>query len=131
MHLFLSLLLLSEMTLLFALVFSSTLRELITMMLGKIVEGKGGAISLPVVATLTVVFISMVYDAKGIWTEDVVLNAADEVLMVNLVLKATLMGFALYLALITYGFHKYIKGSRPWEAAKEKKPICTPKDCNN
>ncbi|MBA0788783.1 hypothetical protein Gotri_006941 [Gossypium trilobum] len=124
MHLFLSLLLLSEMTLLFALVFSSSkLRELIAMMLGKIVEGKGGAISLPVLATLTVVFISMVYDAKGIWTEDVVLNAADEVLMVNLVLKATLMGFALYLALITYGFHKYIKGSRPWEAAKEKKSI--------
>ncbi|KAB2044358.1 hypothetical protein E1A91_D01G089800v1 [Gossypium mustelinum] len=124
MHLFLSLLLLSEMTLLFALVFSSSkLRELITMMLDKIVEGKGGAISLPVLATLTVVFISMVYDAKGIWTEDVVLNAADEVLMVNLVLKATLMGFALYLALITYGFHKYIKGSRPWEAAKEKKSI--------
>ncbi|MBA0550201.1 hypothetical protein Golob_021168 [Gossypium lobatum] len=124
MQLFLSLLLLSEMTLLFALVFSSSkLRELITMMLDKIVEGKGGAISLPVVATLTVVFISMVYDAKGIWTEDVVLNAADEVLMVNLVLKATLMGFALYLALITYGFHKYIKGSRPWEAAKEKKSI--------
>ncbi|KAA3467464.1 B-cell receptor-associated protein 31 [Gossypium australe] len=124
MHLFLSLLLLSEMTLLFALVFSySKLRELITKMLDKIVEGKGGAISLPVVATLTVVFISMVYDAKGIWTEDVVLNAADEVLMVNLVLKATLMGFALYLALLTYGFHKYIKGSRPWEAAKEKKSI--------
>ncbi|MBA0823065.1 hypothetical protein Goarm_019823 [Gossypium armourianum] len=124
MHLFLSLLLLSEMTLLFALVFSSSkLRELITMMLGKIVEGKGGAIALPVVATLTVVFISMVYDTKGIWTEDVVLNAADEVLMVNLVLKATLMGFALYLALITYGLHKYIKGSRPWEAAKETKSI--------
>ncbi|MBA0733789.1 hypothetical protein Gogos_017768 [Gossypium gossypioides] len=124
MHLLLSLLLLSEMTLLFALVFSSSkLRELITVLLEKIVEGKGGAISLPVVATLTVVFISMVYDAKGIWTEDVVLNAADEVLMVNLVLKATLMGFALYLALITYGFHKYIKGSRPWEAAKEKKSI--------
>ncbi|KAH1121141.1 hypothetical protein J1N35_004301 [Gossypium stocksii] len=124
MHLFLSLLLLSEMTLLFALVFSSSkLRELITNMLDKIVEGKGGAISLPVVATLTVVFISMVYDAKGVWTEDVVLNAADEVLMVNLVLKATLMGFALYLALLTYGIHKYIKGSRPWEAAAEKKSI--------
>ncbi|MBA0754539.1 hypothetical protein Gogos_019874, partial [Gossypium gossypioides] len=42
------------------------------------IEGKGGAISLPVVATLTVVFISMVYDVKGIWTKDVVLNAADE-----------------------------------------------------
>ncbi|MBA0844888.1 hypothetical protein Goarm_022319, partial [Gossypium armourianum] len=80
------------MTLLFALVFSSSkLRELIMKILDKI-EGKGGVISLPVVATLTVVFISMVYDAKGIWTKDVVLNAADEVLMVNLVLKASLKG---------------------------------------
>ncbi|KAG8499734.1 hypothetical protein CXB51_006320 [Gossypium anomalum] len=102
------------------------------------IEGKGGAISLPVVATLTVVFISMVYDAKGIWTKDAVLNAADEVLTVNLVLKASRMGnlhpqlslsvletsgFALYLALLTYGFHKCIKGSRPLEAAKEKKSI--------
>ncbi|XP_021288534.1 uncharacterized protein LOC110419760 isoform X2 [Herrania umbratica] len=42
-----------------------------------------------------------------------VINPTDEVLLANRILEASLMGFALFLALVTYRLHYHIKELNP------------------
>ncbi|XVE50692.1 hypothetical protein DITRI_Ditri01bG0183600 [Diplodiscus trichospermus] len=95
-----------EMTIVLILVFNNPLRNLVIKLLEKMKGGKGAVISKTVAATLFVVFISISYNVmeiqKYLW-EGGVLNPTDEVLMGDRILDATLLGFALFLALVTYG----------------------------
>ncbi|XVE50690.1 hypothetical protein DITRI_Ditri01bG0183400 [Diplodiscus trichospermus] len=94
----------AEMALVLILLFNNPLRNLVIKVLNKMKEGKGPVISKTVAATLFVVFISITYSAveiqKRLW-EGGVLNSTDELLMANRILEASLMGFALFLALVT------------------------------
>ncbi|XP_022733531.1 uncharacterized protein LOC111287317 [Durio zibethinus] len=90
-------------------------------------EGRGPVISKTVAGTLFVVFISISYNVIEIQKRSLeggVLNPTDEVLMANQILEASLMGFALFLALVTYRLHYYIKElpkTKRLEAAEEMK----------
>ncbi|XWS09779.1 hypothetical protein CRYUN_Cryun39dG0018500 [Craigia yunnanensis] len=117
----------AEMALVLVLLFKSPLRNLVIKVLDKMKEGRGPVISKTVAGTLFVVFISISYNVIEIQKRSLeggVLNPTDEVLMANRILEASLMGFALFLALVTYRLHYYIKElptTRRLEAAEEMK----------
>ncbi|XVE50691.1 hypothetical protein DITRI_Ditri01bG0183500 [Diplodiscus trichospermus] len=107
-----------EMTIVLILLFNNPLRNLVIKVLDKMKEGKGPVISKTIAATLFVVFISISYNVieiqKYFW-EGGVLNPTDEVLMEDQILDATLLGFALFLALVTYGLLYHFEA---WKKAK-------------
>ncbi|XP_022733520.1 uncharacterized protein LOC111287313 [Durio zibethinus] len=115
------------MALVLVLLFRSPLRNLVTKVLDKMKEGRGPVIAKTVAGTLFVVFISISYNIIEIQKRSLeggVLNPTDEVLMANQILEASLMGFALFLALVTYRLHYYIKElpkTKRLEAAEEMK----------
>ncbi|XP_022735536.1 uncharacterized protein LOC111288836 [Durio zibethinus] len=115
------------MALVLVLLFRSPLRNLVTKVLDKMKEGRGPVIAKTVAGTLFVVFISISYNIIEIQKRSLeggVLNPTDEVLMANQILEASLMGFALFLALVTYRLHYYIKElpkTKRLEAAEETK----------
>ncbi|XVF77399.1 hypothetical protein PTKIN_Ptkin14bG0039800 [Pterospermum kingtungense] len=118
----------AQMALVLVLLFRSPLRNLVVKVMDKMKQGRGPVISQTVAGTLFVVFISISYNAieiqKRSW-EGGILNPTDEVLMANRILEASLMGFALFLALVTYRLHSFIKElhiTRTLAAAKEMKP---------
>ncbi|XP_022716870.1 uncharacterized protein LOC111275660 isoform X2 [Durio zibethinus] len=94
----------------------SPLRNLVIKVMDKMKEGKGPVISKTVAGTLFVVFISISYNVMEIQKRSLeggVLNPTDEVLMANRILEASLMGFALFLALVAYRLHYCIKELYP------------------
>ncbi|XVF03826.1 hypothetical protein REPUB_Repub05bG0026100 [Reevesia pubescens] len=119
----------AEMALVLLLLFRSPLRNLVIKVLDKMKDGKGPIISKTVAGTLFVVFISISYNTMEIHNRSLeggVINPTDEVLMANRILEASLMGFALFLALVTYRLHCNMKElypttRRPLEAAEEMK----------
>ncbi|KAE8725479.1 ATP-dependent helicase rhp16-like isoform X1 [Hibiscus syriacus] len=117
------------MALVLVLLFTSPLRKLVIKILDKMKEGKGPVVSKTVLGTLFVVFISITYNVVEIQKrsfESGLLNPTDEVLMANRILEASLMGFAIFLALVTYRLHHYMKEletKRRKEAAEEMKPM--------
>ncbi|KAK8527206.1 hypothetical protein V6N13_085059 [Hibiscus sabdariffa] len=118
----------AEMALVLVLLFNSPLRKLMIKILDKITEGKGHVVSKTVLGTLFVVFISITYNVMEIQKrslESGVLNPTDEVLMANRILEASLLGFGIFLALVTYRLNYYMKeleSRRRKEAAGEMKP---------
>ncbi|KAH7544409.1 hypothetical protein JRO89_XS15G0162800 [Xanthoceras sorbifolium] len=100
------------MAVILALMFRTPLRKLVIMGLNKLKQGKGPLIAKTVAATVLVVFSSILYGAMEIEKrsrEGGVVNPTDEVLMANLLLEASLIGFSLFLALMTDRLHYYIK----------------------
>ncbi|KAK6229745.1 hypothetical protein QQP08_022028 [Theobroma cacao] len=120
----------AEMALVLVLLFSSPLRNLVIKVLDKIKDGRGPVISKTVAGTLFVVFISISYNAIEIQKralEGGVINPTDEVLLANRILEASLMGFALFLALVTYRLHYHIKELNPTRRRLEADEKAEPK----
>ncbi|TXG67532.1 hypothetical protein EZV62_008807 [Acer yangbiense] len=102
----------TEMALILSLMFETPLRKLVILGMDKLKQGKGPLIAKTVAATMLVVFSSIVYGAMEIEKrsrEGGAVNSTDEVLMANLMLEASLMGFSLFLAMMTDRLHYYIK----------------------
>ncbi|XP_044482581.1 uncharacterized protein LOC123208940 [Mangifera indica] len=103
---------LTEMSLILILVFRNPLRNLLVMGLDMVKQGTGPLIARSVGATMVVVFTATLFTAMEIRKrseEGGTINPTDEVLMANLFLQASLMGFSLFLALMVDRLHYYIK----------------------
>ncbi|GLU23733.1 hypothetical protein SLE2022_397160 [Rubroshorea leprosula] len=102
---------LGEMAMVLALLFKSPLRELVMMGLDQMKRGKGPVVSKTVALTILVVFVETLHDVRDVqkhFSESGVVNPTDEVLMANGLLEASLLGFILFLALVTDRLHNYI-----------------------
>ncbi|KAL9444517.1 hypothetical protein AB3S75_017663 [Citrus x aurantiifolia] len=102
----------TEMALILTLLFRNPLRKFVIMGLDRLKRGRGPLVAKSVGATVLVVLCSAVYSAMEIQRrarEGGAINPTDEVLMANLLLQASLMGFSLFLAMITDRLHYYIK----------------------
>ncbi|KAI9185103.1 hypothetical protein LWI28_004168 [Acer negundo] len=98
------------MALILSLMFRTPLRKLVILGIDKLKQGKGPLIAKTVAVTMLVVFSSIVYGAMEIGSrEGGAVNSTDEVLMANLMLESSLMGFSLFLAMMTDRLHYYIK----------------------
>ncbi|KAJ0102138.1 hypothetical protein Patl1_04151 [Pistacia atlantica] len=103
---------LTEMSLILILLFRNPLRNLLVMALDLLKQGTGPLIARTVGATVVVVFTSTLFTAMEIQKRSKdggVINPTDEVLMANLLLQSSLMGFSLFLALMVDRLHYYIK----------------------
>ncbi|KAK3199750.1 hypothetical protein Dsin_023165 [Dipteronia sinensis] len=103
----------TEMALIWSLMFRTPIRKLVIMGMDKLKQGKGPLIAKTVAVTVFVVFSSVLYGAMEIEKRSRegggAVNPTDEVLMANLLLEASLMGFSLFLAMMTDRLHYYVK----------------------
>ncbi|GAV89647.1 hypothetical protein CFOL_v3_33061 [Cephalotus follicularis] len=106
-------LLFAEMTLIVLLLFRSPVRVLVIMGLDRLKQGRGPLVARTVATTILVVFSSSLYGAIDIHKRSKeaggLVNSTDEVLMAYRILEASLMGFSLFLAMITDRIHYYIR----------------------
>ncbi|KAG6755095.1 hypothetical protein NC651_027005 [Populus alba x Populus x berolinensis] len=102
----------TEMALILILLFRTPLRKLVIMAIDQLKQGKGPLVAKTVATTLIVVFTSVLHNALQIrkrLLDAGAVNSADEVLMVERILEASLLGFSLFLALMIDRLHCYIK----------------------
>ncbi|KAL3576456.1 hypothetical protein D5086_021739 [Populus alba] len=100
------------MALILILLFRTPLRKLVIMAIDQLKQGKGPLVAKTVATTLIVVFTSVLHNALQIrkrLLDAGAVNSADEVLMVERILEASLLGFSLFLALMIDRLHCYIK----------------------
>ncbi|KAL2244948.1 UNVERIFIED_CONTAM: hypothetical protein Sindi_2763000 [Sesamum indicum] len=105
----------AEMTLIVVFVFKTPLRKLVIMGLDRVKRGRGPVVVKTVAATIFVVMMASVYNAVAIqrrWIQDGEANPTDQILFANHILEASLMGFALFLALMIDRLHHYIRELR-------------------
>ncbi|GKV38775.1 hypothetical protein SLEP1_g46649 [Rubroshorea leprosula] len=103
---------LTEMALVLILLFNTPIRELLMIGLDLMKRGKGPIVANTVAATILIVFIATMNSVRDIQkrtAETGVINPTDEVLMANLLLESSLMGFALFLALVTNRLHSHLE----------------------
>ncbi|KAJ4844399.1 hypothetical protein Tsubulata_002365 [Turnera subulata] len=102
----------TEMALILTLVFRTPLRKLVMMGIDLMKQGKGPLVAKTVVATILVVFASVLNNVMQIRRrsqEAGVVSSTDEVLMAERILEASIMGFSLFLAMMIDRLHYYIK----------------------
>ncbi|XP_015581296.1 uncharacterized protein LOC8266249 [Ricinus communis] len=102
----------AEMGVILTLLFRSPLRKLLIVGIDQLKRGRGPLVAKTVAATLLVVFSAVLYSVMEIRRrsmESGVMNSTDEVLMAQRLLEASLMGFSLFLAMMTDRLHYYIK----------------------
>lgn len=98
------------------LLFKTPLRKLVIMGLDRLKRGRGPLMVKSVAGTLFLVLLSSVYSMFKIQKREIqegaAVNPTDQVLMANHLLQATLMGAALFLALMIDRLHHYIRELR-------------------
>ncbi|XP_050370740.1 uncharacterized protein LOC126788772 [Argentina anserina] len=104
----------AEMVLILSLLFRSPLRQLVLMGLDRSKQGRGPLVAKSVGGTILVFFSSTIYSVFNVHkkrssTDAGFVNPTDEVLMAHCLLEASLIGFALFLALMIDRLHYYIK----------------------
>ncbi|KAI5571163.1 hypothetical protein POPTR_011G089100v4 [Populus trichocarpa] len=102
----------TEMALILILLFRTPVRKLVIMAIDQLKQGKGPLVAKTVATTLIVVFTSVLHNALQIrkrLLDAGAVNSADEVLMVERILEASLLGFSLFLAMMIDRLHCYIK----------------------
>ncbi|KAL9383573.1 hypothetical protein Peur_023896 [Populus x canadensis] len=102
----------TEMVLILILLFRTPVRKLVIMAMDQLKQGKGPLVAKTVATTLIVVFTSVLHNALQIrkrLLDAGAVNSADEVLMVERILEASLLGFSLFLAMMIDRLHCYIK----------------------
>lgn len=85
----------TEMALILILLFRTPLRKLVIMAIDQLKQGKGPLVAKTVATTLIVVFTSVLHNALQIrkrLLDAGAVNSADEVLMVERILEASLLG---------------------------------------
>ncbi|OAY28466.1 uncharacterized protein LOC110602665 [Manihot esculenta] len=101
-----------EMALILALLFRTPMRNLLIIGIDQLKRGRGPLVAKTVAATLLAVFSAILYSVMEIRKREMeagVLNSTDEVLMAQRLLEASLMGFSLFLAMMTDRVHYYIR----------------------
>ncbi|XP_068335866.1 uncharacterized protein [Pyrus communis] len=112
----------SEMLLILTLLFKNPLRKLVILALDKMKRGKGPVMVKTVAGTVFAVLMADVFnlvDIKNRTIESGVLKPTDEILMSMKMLEISLMGFFLFLALMTDRLHHYIRELRFLRKAME------------
>ncbi|XP_011013138.1 PREDICTED: uncharacterized protein LOC105117241 [Populus euphratica] len=102
----------TEMAVILILLFRTPVRKLVIMAIDQLKQGKGPLVAKTVATTLIVVFTSVLHNALQIrkrLLDAGAVNSADEVLMVERILEASLLGFSLFQALMIDRLHCYIK----------------------
>ncbi|XP_050216628.1 uncharacterized protein LOC126667650 [Mercurialis annua] len=103
----------AEMAVIVALLFRTPLRRLMIIGMDQMKRGKGPLVAKTVAATLLVVFGGVLYSVMQIRRRlvgsGIVINSTDEILMAQRLLEASLMGFCLFLAMMTDRLHYCIK----------------------
>ncbi|KAF7831346.1 putative B-cell receptor-associated protein 29/31 [Senna tora] len=108
----LSALVVAEMAFVVTLSFASPIRRAAVKGLDLLKQGKGPLVTKTVAATLLVVFGSTIYTLTNLQKrvrDTGIVNATDEVLMLQRFLEASLMGFSLFLGLVIDRLHYYIR----------------------
>ncbi|GLT57502.1 hypothetical protein SLA2020_304700 [Shorea laevis] len=103
---------LTEMALVLTLLFKTPIREPLMKGLGLMKRGKGLIVTNTVAATILIVFVATSHNVREIHKRTSgtgVINPTDEVLMANLLLESSLMGFALFLALVAHRLHSHME----------------------
>ncbi|XP_042025652.1 uncharacterized protein LOC121772573 [Salvia splendens] len=105
-----------EVAVILVLLFRTPLRKPLLMLLDRLKQGRGPVVASTAGGTLFVIMMSLIYNITTIQTRTVegggAVNPTDQVLLANQLLEASLLGFALFLALMIDRIHYYIKEVR-------------------
>lgn len=105
----------SEMLLIVVFVFKTPLRKLVIMGLDRVKRGRGPIVAKTVAGTIFLFMVATAYNTvriRRLWIQDGEVNPTDQVLFATHLLEASLMGFALFLALMIDRLHHYIRELR-------------------
>lgn len=95
--------------------FKTPFRKLVIMSLDRVKRGRGPVMVKTVAGTVSVVLASSIYSMMKIkkrWIDEGAMNPTDQVLMAKHLLESTLMGSALFLALMIDRLHHYMRELR-------------------
>ncbi|GFP79115.1 hypothetical protein PHJA_000055000 [Phtheirospermum japonicum] len=104
-----------EVAVILVLLFRTPLRKPLLILLDRLKQGRGPVVASTAGGTLFVIMISLLYNITTIQNRSVEAggaNPTDQVLLANQLLEASLLGFALFLALMIDRIHYYIKEVR-------------------
>ncbi|KAL6503461.1 hypothetical protein OROGR_025384 [Orobanche gracilis] len=104
-----------EVAVILILLFRTPLRKPLLILLDRLKQGRGPVVASTAGGTLFVIMVSLLYNITTIQNRSVEsggVNPTDQVLLANQLLEASLLGFALFLALIIDRIHYYIKEVR-------------------
>ncbi|KAL6495102.1 hypothetical protein OROGR_030784 [Orobanche gracilis] len=108
-------LVLGEVAVILILLFRTPLRKPLLILLDRLKQGRGPVVASTAGGTLFVIMVSLLYNITTIQNRSVEsggVNPTDQVLLANQLLEASLLGFALFMALIIDRIHYYIKEVR-------------------
>ncbi|KAK6158079.1 hypothetical protein DH2020_005393 [Rehmannia glutinosa] len=104
-----------EVAVILVLLFRTPLRKPLLILLDRLKQGRGPVVASTAGGTLFVIMVSLLYNITTIQNRSVEaggVNPTDQVLLANQLLEASLLGFALFLALMIDRIHYYIKEVR-------------------
>ncbi|XP_073313605.1 uncharacterized protein [Primulina huaijiensis] len=105
----------AEVVVILLLLFRTPLRKPLLMLLDRLKQGRGPIVVSTAGATLFVIMVSLLFNINRIQDrseEGSGVNQTDQVLHASHLLQASLLGFALFLALMIDRIHYYIKEVR-------------------
>ncbi|KZV56397.1 hypothetical protein F511_00394 [Dorcoceras hygrometricum] len=105
----------AEVAVILLLLFRTPLRKPLLMLLDRLKQGRGPIVASTAGATLFIIMASLLFNINRIQDrseEGGSGNSADQILYANQLLEASLLGFALFLALMIDRIHYYIKEVR-------------------
>ncbi|XP_073127183.1 uncharacterized protein [Henckelia pumila] len=105
----------AEVAVILLLLFRTPLRKPLLMLLDRLKQGRGPIVASTAGATLFVIMASLLFNIYGIQNrseEGAAANPTEQILYATHLLEASLLGFALFLALMIDRIHYYIKEVR-------------------
>ncbi|KAL7087951.1 hypothetical protein ACP275_13G099500 [Erythranthe tilingii] len=104
-----------EVAVILVLLFRTPLRKPLLILLDRLKQGRGPVVATTAGGTLFVIMVSLLYNITTIQNRSLEaggVNPTDQVLLANQLLEASLLGFALFLALMIDRIHYYIREVR-------------------
>ncbi|PIN15527.1 hypothetical protein CDL12_11824 [Handroanthus impetiginosus] len=104
-----------EVAVILVLLFRTPLRKPILLLLDSLKQGRGPVVASTAGGTLFIIMVSLLFNITQIEKRSVEgggINPTDQILFANQLLEASLLGFALFLALMIDRIHYYIKEVR-------------------
>ncbi|PIN02159.1 hypothetical protein CDL12_25331 [Handroanthus impetiginosus] len=104
-----------EVAVILVLLFRTPLRKPILLLLDRLKQGRGPVVASTAGGTLFIIMVSLLFNITQIEKRSVEgggVNPTDQILFANQLLEASLLGFALFLALMIDRIHYYIKEVR-------------------
>ncbi|CAI9099275.1 OLC1v1036063C1 [Oldenlandia corymbosa var. corymbosa] len=104
------------------LLFRTPLRKPMVMLLDRMKRGQGPVVAKTVAATLFMILVSILYNIMKVQkrsAESGHINPPDQILLLNHILEACLLGFTLFLAMMIDRLHYYMKELRTLRKKQE------------